>query len=106
MLSDTKSMFCLQPPGHSDRLPEHNPQSACSPVFKEEEGECGDYDLYGTEHCLQVSLFNEKQNNPSGTQSSFMSSVGEENISASYHKIQQTITVQILFSFHLKYLDS
>lgn len=30
---------------------------------------------------------------------------GREHL-ASYHKIQQTITVQILFSFHLKYLDS
>lgn len=60
------------PPSHSDRLPKHNPQSACAPVFKEEEGECGDYDLYGTEHCLQVSLFNEKQNNPSGTQSTVL----------------------------------
>lgn len=30
---------------------------------------------------------------------------GREHL-PSYHKIQQTITVQILFSFHLKYLDS
>lgn len=44
----------------------------CAAVFKEEEGDSGDYHLYGTERCLQVSLFNEKQNNPSGTQSTVL----------------------------------
>lgn len=43
-----------------------------APVLKEEEGGGGDYHLYGTEHCLQVSLFNEKQNNPPGTQSTIL----------------------------------
>lgn len=30
---------------------------------------------------------------------------GREHSVASYHKIQPTITVQIIFSFNLKYLD-
>lgn len=83
---------CLAwPPSCSDRHKAGaSPELRCAasptckvraPVFKEEEGDGGDYNLYGTEHCLPVSLFNEKQNNPSSTQHNFMSSVGEESIS-------------------------
>lgn len=81
MLLDVGSMSCLDPrlqwpPGWG-----FTPGICCclspnckvrAPVFKEEEGDSGDYHLYGTECCLQVSLFNEKQNNPSGTQSTVL----------------------------------
>jgi len=66
---------------HSDRQAQASPRAppllgtTCQEralVFKEEEGGGGDYHLYGTEHCLQVSLFNEKQNSPPGTQSTLL----------------------------------
>lgn len=77
MLSNAGSMPCLAP-NHSDRhkagaWPELRcgASPACkvrAPLLEEEEGDGGDYNLYGAEHCLQLSLFNEKQNNLPGTQ--------------------------------------
>lgn len=81
MLSAAGSTPCPapkpQPPAGAGAWPELRcgASPACkvrAPVFKEEEGDGKDYNLYGTEHCLQVSLFNEKQNNPSGTQSTIL----------------------------------
>lgn len=85
MLSDAGSMPCLAPKlqwpalwGSNRSLLwcKPNLQSACSSAEGRRGGGGRDYNLYGTEHCLQVSLFNEKQNNPSGTQSTILWALG------------------------------